>query len=169
MDLRRVYFENVQYAPARGSGGEADVTSMEEVYRYARSFSDQRAAQMVFASAGSLDLRENHSELSKLLFSVGIDSFDWNFSSGIVRVHNIQYADEFRICDSRSDVSGYLASCKMRRVPSLRIYCGSRALYEELVSDNARSFFAMLDAAGFGKVTVYHNDDTGMLRADPAE
>ena len=57
----------------------------------------------------------------------------------------------------------------MRRVPSLRIYCGSRALYEELVSDNARSFFAMLDAAGFGKVTVYHNDDTGMLRADPAE
>ena len=142
---------------------------MEEVYRYARSFSDQRAAQMVFASAGPLDLRENHSELSKLLFSVGIDSFDWNFSSGIVRVHNIQYADEFRICDSRSDVSGYLASCKMRRVPSLRIYCGSRALYEELVSDNARSFFAMLDAAGFGKVTVYHNDDTGMLRADPAE
>lgn len=168
-DLRRVYFENVQYAPARGSGGEADVTSMEETYRYARSFSDQRAAQMVFASAGSLDLRENHSELSKLLFSVGIDSFDWNFSSGIVRVHNIQYADGFRICDSRSDVSSYLASCKMRRVPSLRIYCGSGALYEELVSDNARSFFAMLEAAGFGKVTVYHNDDTGMLRADPAE
>ena len=118
---------------------------------------------MVFASAGSLDLRENHSELSKLLFSVGIDSFDWNFSSGIVRVHNIQYADEFRICDSRSEVSSYLASCRQRRVPSFRVYCGSDALYTDLQSNNARNFFDMLDAAGFGQVRLYHNDATKML------
>ena len=166
---RQVIFQNVQYVSAPRKTGTADVYSMADVYRQARSFSDQRADQMVFASGGSLDLRENYSELSIILFSVGIESFDWSFSAGLVRISNIRYYDEFRICDSRSDVSSYLSSCRQRRVPSFRVFCASGSLYTELNSDNARGFFAMLETAGFGQVTLYHNDDTAMLLTEPAE
>lgn len=162
-DVRRVAFKNVKYAPARKDCGTAEVRSLEDVYRSARSFSDRRVDQMIFTYGSLLDSEKNRSEASALLYSVGIDSFEWGFASGIVRVINIRYHDEFRICDSRSEVSSYLASCRQRRVPSFRVYCGSGALYTDLQSNNARNFFDMLDAAGFGKVKLYHNDSARML------
>ena len=48
------------------------------------------------------------------------------------------------------------------------VFC-SPELYSELKADKARAFWEMLEEAGYTGCKVFHNDRTGMLRAERSD
>ena len=87
----KVVFDNAEFYPASVKWEYKKVFSMDYVQWAVEDFVNERGDILILDYSSGPDLYENYKQLSSILYSSGIKTFDCEFYCGMVRIKNVQY------------------------------------------------------------------------------
>ena len=120
---------------------EMTVRDWDGVYAALKDCALSRSQRLSLVCPKNLAVYENRDRLSCLLYSVGIESYNWSFADNTVELYNLVYGEEFTFCESESEIVDAINAYAERGVKSFKL-CFSPAFGEKMFANERSAYNA---------------------------
>ena len=142
---------------ALGSGQK--ITSWQQLESYLIDRAQMRDTDFSFTFDTALNLHKKPDETAALMQQSGMNSFQWQYSAGHIRVFNIEYSHEFAVCRSRGEVRDYLARCAQAQRGDFSLFLG-KELYKEMKANQFSALQALESEVRMVSRSLSYSDQT---------
>lgn len=129
----------------------------DALYPLLRAAAERRAERVCIACAADFDLRAQRQALSDCIYSMGIESYNWSFGGQSAELYGLQYARDFRICDTPQDALNYIDACAERGIRDFSLYFYP-PLGPQLFSDGHAPLAALLAQSRLRTASYQYSD-----------